>query len=346
MPPKLKDIANKLGLSTSTVSLALKPEDARKYRLSQETVELVRETAEKLGYRPNSLAASLRQKRTQTIGILVSQLDFCIGEILDDIIQEVMPEFTPLLTVHNWDGYIEQNELETLADKRVDGIIAAFSGDPKSIATYRKISENYKIPIVLMGRSIPDLNLNVVLSDHHKVTYNATKTLLGSGYTCIQFLGLREKGHSLESLMLRENGYRDAMNETNFGDQINIKLNHGKDVWKKQNLKKFASKVLDSWQKDPRQNTVLFAENDLLAYEILEECSLRAIKVPQDISIMGIGDYPLSSREFVGLSTISEERNGRLAAQILLKLIRGETCKERTFLVPSKTVLRKTTHTI
>ncbi len=341
MPVTLKDIAKKLGLSTSTVSLALKPKEAKRYRLAPKTVKLVNATAQKMGYRPNRLAASLRNSRTHIIGVLVSQLDFCIGEVLDDIIQEVFPDFTPLLTAHNWQGAVERRELETLLDKRVDGIIAAFSGDQKSKATYRKVAEDYGIPVVLMGRKIPGLDLKVVRSDHYKVAYETTRTLQNSGYRQIHFLSPRISSQLLEASTLREQGYSDAMRQADIKEEITI--HEAPDVWSQQNLRKFANNVLDSWQKNQSKDTVLFAENDLLAYELLDQCDIRRIKVPADLSIMGIGDYPLSSRRFIELSTVSEERNGRKAAQVLLKMMRGQSCKEKTFLVPANIILRKTT---
>lgn len=89
----------------------------------------------------------------------------------------------------------------------------------------------------------------------------------------------------------------------------------------------------------------MLLQNDWLAYEILNECTIRGVKVPQEISVMGMGDSFPSSLESISLSTIAEplEVMGRKAAELLLKLIDGEPADVEEVILPIEVKIRNST---
>lgn len=342
MAVTLKQIAKETGLSVATVSLAIREKNAGKFSLSPDTVRLVQETAERLGYRTNRLAASLTSSSTKMVGVLISALhgDF-YEKILAGIEEEISPEFTPLLGVHNYDPAREKSLLESFICNRVDGVIAAFSSFPENIELYKTIKHNYKIPIVLVDRPVPGLDLPVVKSNHLEQTYQATKALLDMGHKKIHMISavgfLQPEEH--------KNGYYKAMQENGYGDYIKVMTSPYTKGWGKEGLRKFAKEVMDFWQAVSDRATAFVVQNDWLAYEILAECQDREIKVPQDISIMGLDDCLPSSMVGVELSSVAQAPNkiGFEAAKRLLSLINKNEIENTDIYLPVEVKLRKTT---
>jgi DNA-binding LacI/PurR family transcriptional regulator len=345
MSVTLKDVANQLGLSPATVSIAIRGKRAGKRGLSPETIQQVCLTAKQMGYYPNAIASGLVNKKTNVIGILLSSISFSTKETLAGIKKEVFPSFTPMLTIHNADGVSERAEIKTLITQRVDGIIAAFSGDFESVGAYRELSENLGVPVVLIDRSIPDLNLPIVRYDHYGCTYQATKQLLSLGHKRIHFFSVSSSATLLEGHKLRQEGYIDAMVEAGCKDDIVVDFKPGCHDWvEKGNLKPIVGNILDSWSNNKPAATVLFLDNDYLAYEALNQCQSRGISVPEEVSIMSIGDYFFS--EYVNLSSVSvkSELMGIKAAKLLLSLIEGEeNWDKKPIILPIEVRMRGTT---
>jgi len=223
--------------------------------------------------------------------------------------------------------------------------VAAFSGDPVSIPVYCEMIERYGVPVVLIDRSIPGLHLPVVRHDHFASTYEGTKALLNLGHRKIRFASV-SMSRLLESTSLRIEGYTKAMQEAGLADEVRITKEMGNKEWtREERLKLIASKMLDIWQKDTGV-TALFVDNDWLAYEILDECGRRNIRVPDDVSLMGIGDYHFSSLSYVGLSSVVSQRQqlmGTAAAKLLMGLMDGTAWNGKQIILPIEVRLRKTT---
>ena len=346
MTVTLREVAKKAGVSPSTVSLVIRGKGPNKRRFSSETIERIRSIANAMGYRRNLVAANLVNSQTHTIGVLIAGLTSGFYEyILAGIKREIYPAFTPVLAVHNYDGFCEQTELEVFIGSRVDGVVAAFSGDTESIPLYRELSEKYKIPVVLIDRGIPGMNLPVVRNDHYASTYKAVKALRELGHQRILYACLTI---TLESVELYKQGYCTAMREEGLEDQIQVFSRRAADYRNEKKLGRFAGEIIDFWEASEPSGTALLVHNDWLAYEILAECKRRQIKVPEDLSIMGIDDQPLSSLSVFDLSTVKMdfEMIGCKAAKLLLKILRGEPLSETQIVLPVEVVMRKTTKAI
>ena len=345
MAVTLVEIAERMGISPATVSLALRNKNAGKKRLSPQTVVKVHRVAKEMGYRPNSVAAGLVSSKSNAIGMLISSLSFGSESLLDGVKKEMSPGYSALLCVYNADGANERSKLDLLMRQRVAGVVAAFSGDPASIPVYGEMIERYGVPVVLIDRSIPGLHLPVVRHDHFASTYEGTKALLNLGHKKIRFASV-SMSMLLESTSLRIEGYTKAMQGAGLAGEIRITKEMGNKEWtREERLKLIASKILDIWQKDTGV-TALFVDNDWLAYEILDECGRRNIRVPDDVSLMGIGDYHFSSLSYVGLSSVVSQQQqlmGMAAAKLLMGLIDGAAWDGKQLILPIEVRLRRTT---
>lgn len=345
MAVTLKEIAEKAAVSVSTVSFALRGKKAGKRSLSPETVSRVRKVAYQLGYRPNNLAKSLISNQTNTIGVLLSSLSFGAEELLEGIKSVASPDYSSILAVDNSDGNLERQRLDVFMQQRVDGVIAAFSGDAESIPYYRDLTEKYKIPVVLIDRGISGIGLPVVRSDHYASTFEGTSALQRLGHTRIQYASV-SISRGLQSTDLRIQGYREAMIDA--GLESEIRMTEKKDFkgwFQMGNLRQAARGILDVWMRD-KSVTALFVDNDWLAYEVMNECKLNGIRIPEDLSLMGIGDYAFSSFSFVGLSTVVSQKQkpmGKGAAELLLSMIDDSRSTAKDIILPVEVKLRTTT---
>jgi LacI family transcriptional regulator len=349
MAVTLKEIAQHAGVSTTTVSFALRGKRPGQRPLSDDTILRIQKIASQLGYRPNHLAKSLLNNRTNTIGVLLSNLSFGAEELLDGIKGVIAPEYSSLLSVYNSDGENERMRMDMFMQQHVDGIIAAFSGDPASVPYYQDLADKSGIPVVLIDRGIPGLSLPVVRSDHFASTYEGTRALQRLGHKRIQYASV-SMARSLESTQLRLRGYCDAMKDTGLEHEIRITGEKDFKEWVRlDNLRQVARGVLDAWLKEKQRATALFVDNDWLAYEIIQECMISGIKIPQDLSLMGIGDYAFSGFSFVALSTVSAQKQspmGKEAGKLLLSMLNGEGQACRNVILPIEVKLRSTTRSI
>jgi len=343
MAVTLKDIAESLNVSVTTVSFALRGKKPGDRGLSEETVKLVRDRAAQMGYRPNMAAVGLRSSKTGIVGVLVSRMQERTGYLLGGIRDSLAGGLWPFLCCYDGDGDMEKTQLEILIDQRADGIIATYSGCRENIDTYRRAIADYQIPVVLIDRPIAPLDMPVVMTDYQKVAFKVTGKLLSMGHEKIVFICMRAAETLLESSALREKGYRWAMDEAGFDGNINIIASRGPDAWEPERLEAFASKVVDDWQKGKTSATAMLIEHDILAYEIMNCCARRGIDIPANLSIMSMNQQPASSLEQVSLSSVAYENPGPAAAEMLNTLLSGKQPQQRKVLTGFEINLRRTT---
>ncbi|OHB56301.1 MAG: hypothetical protein A2Y12_02605 [Planctomycetes bacterium GWF2_42_9] len=338
----IKLIAQKSGFSASTVSHAISGRNPGKRSLSPETINKIRAVAQEMGYRPNLLAAGLAQSKTYAIGVLVALLrgDF-YERILEAITEVVWPEFSPLLAVHNYDLQRERREIDLFLGKRVDGVIAACSGREENIEAYQSIIKNYSMPLVFVDRGLNGVDCPVVRGDHEKTAFLAAHELQKLGHKRIIYA---TAGAKLESTELFKDGYRKAMGEAGLEP---IVLHPDLAVWNKQINRQLAADVVDQVRRGDGPTAVV-CQVDWLAYDVLAQCELHGLKVPDDVSVMGLQDCEPSALPAISLSTIrvSFEDVGRQAASVLLKLINGEDIGRQTFMIEPSVIMRGTTRAI
>lgn len=345
MAVTIVDIAKRVNMSPSTVSLAISGKKAGKRRIAPGTVELVRRVAREMGYRPNMTARSLRHGRTYVVAVM--QGGFRGGSDdprLDGIDQVLNPTYSSTVAVHKYDSNLERMHLNSFMESRLDGVIASPTGDPENIGLYRELIEVHGIPLVCLDRDLEGLEVPVVATDAVAFVHNATRSLLELGHERIVFAS--QVSLPATTSKNRE-GYRKAMREAGLEEYIHIirlkELSHVTS--NTEECKKAAGWIMDQWQQRLQGYTAVLVAFDSLGYSVLDECDSRGIRVPEDLSVMSLGDWVSSSLGRISLSSVAEdlERMGRAAARLMLEMIDGTKPSQLQFLYPGEVKLRRTT---
>jgi LacI family transcriptional regulator len=208
----LKELADELSLSRTTVSLALSGKGDT-YRIAPETRRRIEEAAERLGYRPNHMARSMRRGKSDTIGVVFPDVsETYMNRILAGIESVALREGVSLMiATSSLNAAVEARNLEMILDRRVDGLIlipyAPFRGENYSDEAVRRAAES-GVPSVAVDRYIPGVNRHAVLGADRKAARELTEKLLDSGCTRPAYLGFDLLITSLEE---RRRGFSDAL---------------------------------------------------------------------------------------------------------------------------------------
>lgn len=200
----IKDVAREAGVSIATVSRVLN----QNYFVSPELEKKVMDAIEKLNYYPNSVARSLKNESTQTIGLIVSDISNSFFTIVNRSVEDVVKQHNYNLIVCSTDNQQEKeySYLQLLLEKKVDGIILNTTGYNHDFVT----SVSQQVPIVLCGRKIdnPAFRGDFVDSDNTTGTYKMTKHMIELGHRRIGIIGGQQ---TISSGTERLEGFRRAM---------------------------------------------------------------------------------------------------------------------------------------
>jgi LacI family transcriptional regulator len=213
----LKRIAEEVGVSIATVSLVLNGKD-KEGRVSKETAAKILNKAAELNYMPNSLAKGLKLGRSKTIGLIVADISNVFFGSLALYIQEYAEKEGYAIIVANTNEQVKRMEkmIELLKSRQVDGlIITPTEGSETLVQELIK----YKMPLVLVDRSYPDLPVNSVLINNYEISYKATKQLIQQGCKKIAFITYKQDHFHINE---RKRGYYEAVKEAGLYKADNI----------------------------------------------------------------------------------------------------------------------------
>jgi LacI family transcriptional regulator len=312
----IKDIAKALGLSTSTVSRALRDS----YEISPETKKLVLEYAEKINYHPNPIALSLKERRSRSIGVIVSEIANSFFSQAIDGIESIAYKngYNVIISQSRESAEREQSNLNYLTSRSIDGIIVSVSAESKDISGFRELHER-GMPIVFFDRIVNELNTHKVIVDNHKGAYDATLSLIREGYKNIAAISNSE---SLSITSERLAGYKAALKE--HGNSKNQPLvmycAHGGLI--QEEVEKVIVELLNM---KSRPDAIL-ALGDKLTTGSLRVLKAKNIRVPQDIGLMGFSNSEITELIDPALSIIKQPaiEMGEIATELLLQLIESK----------------------
>ena len=304
----IKDIAEKLGLSYSSVSRALN----NKAGVSDDTRKAIMQVASDLGYSPNELARSLVSKSSSTIGVILPDIkNTYFSEVLQGILDGAAEaNFTSIFCISNWSKEREIQYIAELQQKRIKGLILKRTND------YTEYTQkDIGVPAVIIENRNIDANFSYVEVDNHLGGTIATRHLLDCGYRNIAFVGglknarscaLRYKGYLGE---LKSSGIEFVKDRVSFGE---FTLDSGY----------LQTKFL--LEKRPEIDA-FFGSNDVISLGILKYLHERQYKVPEQIGVIGFDNIQLSDYPSISLSTISQPTYsiGRSAFNLLSEQIQG-----------------------
>ena len=318
-------IAEKLGLATSTISRALKDH----HSIGKKTIEKVKKTAEEMGYRPNNLAASLRSKRTKTIGVLVPTITQpFLSSLISAIEIRALKSGYHVVIMQSHDSYKDEVEMaKSMYNNRVSGVICSLGMETRNTDHFQQFIDN-NIPLVFVDRVPKAFNTFRVVIDNYAAAYKATKHLIEQGCKRIAHL---TAGSEFSIYNERKRGYMDALKEANLpiDEDLIIKL---KGVTYDE-AKKASNKLL----RLKNRPDGIFAPADILGVSAIQCAKKRGIKVPEELAVIGFNNDPISEIIDPNLSTITHpaSKMGLASAEIILKSIKStkkDEAKEITFL--------------
>ena len=302
------DIAKALNYSPSTISRALNDHPS----ISKKTIKVIKQRAKTMGYRPNSIAASLRNSNSKTIGIMISRINRpFISSLISGIEDRARKAGYSVIISQSNDNYEnEVNNAKVLYDSRITGLIASLSMETKDYSHFQQFKDQ-GVPVVFVDRVPEGFNSYKVVIDNYLSGYNATKHLIEQGCRRIaHFAGALHRNVYAE----RKAGYEDALKE--FGLPIEEELVIKFDTLSFEEGKKATKMLLKT--KNPPDG--IFSSNDTAAVSAIIYAKKRGVNIPKDLAIIGFNDDPIASIVDPGLSTITHPatKMGNISAQRIL----------------------------
>ena len=307
--PTLKDIAQRLNVSISTVSRAIRNSPDVKPETKKSILALV----EEFNYQPNQLALSLRNKQTHTIGVLVPNLDYVLSMMVKGIDEIALESgYTVMICQSNESYGREILNTRRLLDSLVDGLIISVSSETKTFEHFKKIQEK-NIPMVLFDRVTPELKVPSVRIDNEGGGFQATEHLIEQGYKRIAILAGPE---NLEISNRRMDGYLNALRKHNI--KIDESLIFHCDF--NQDYAFFATQELLSMKKKP---DAIFTISDRLAIGAMLAIKQKGLNMPHDIGLVGFNDEPILNLVSPTISSVEMPsfELGKLAAKLFIEAL-------------------------
>jgi LacI family transcriptional regulator len=331
----IRDVAGQSGFSVTTVSMVLNGGQASK-RISARTRSHIWKTAQRLGYRPNLYARSLRSRRSHTLGVVVFDLtDPYCTQILRGIQNHLRPSgMFPIVTDLLDDGSQFRTCLDMLQGRRVEGILAIANPlylDSKLLLEFSQ----RQIPAVVIGRELPKVPISSVVVDNAAGTRQALQHLYDLGHSKIAFIrGPRILVDSIQ----RWHGLEAFANEV--GLEINPKL--VLEIKGRNSTYAEGYQLTEELLKRRVDFTAIVAFDDLTACAAIRALSQAGMRVPKDCSVIGFDDVPSSAFYNPPLTTVQQqlEMQGSLGAEIIEDLIKA-TSEKRTVAPKHRKVIPK-----
>ena len=330
MPATLSDIADRAGVSVSTVSRVLNNK-AQKYRISSETEQRIQQAAEALNYRPNQIARGLRLKKTNTIGLIAPDVSNPFFAYIIKRVQSVAHALGYGLIVCNTDESLDQEieHLNLLYRNRVDGLIAMPVGT--EYAHYLDWTER-KIPLVLLDRCFDQMDVDSVVVDNAGGAYAAVEHLILAGHERIAFIqGL--PGTYTNTARLE--GYRAALRD--HGIEYNPQIVVGADF--RQENGYMEAKLLLSLSDRP---SAIFATSDTITLGALQAIYEEGLSIPRDVSVVMFDDVDFAPYLRCPLTAVRQPKElmGEMAVKMLVDNLSGERRGSKRISLKPKLVQR------
>lgn len=331
MPSKrvtLKDIARETGFSVNTVSHAINDRDD----ISRATKDIVLSAVERLGYIPNSTAVSMRSGRSGTIALIMPDIRNMYFPIMIKLLENELSRrnCNILIMETNEQAEDEYRCVVSAISKNVDGlIICPCQQDTKALELLRSQS----IPFVLMGRYFATEKYTSVVMDDVQCGYIATKYLLDMGHKDILFLASE---HKISSIQERQMGYESALKEA--GVPINQQL------IRKIGENDSYSRIVGDIVSDKLHCTAIFAFSDMLALGIMYFLKKAGLRIPEDISVIGVDNLESNYILPLELTTIDAPKEEQVQRMIeaMFSTDRSREDAKGRYLITPQLVVRNT----
>lgn len=314
---KIKDIAQRAGVSTATVSNVI---NGNYSRVSQATVNKVQKIIDEMGYNPSAAAKSLASKKSKLIGVVIPNLDdeqvFSINAYTNQVVAQLeqyvrnkgyhimircverCKEMAPILSAWNADGAI---------------VLGAFPDEVKELYSL------LKIPTVYLDAHSPEPDIASVGIDDYKGGYLMGRYLLSKGHTKIAFVS--PPVNSPGVIQARYQGFCDALKEQDLALAP-------EDIFESATSAAQGTQTALNIVLSGRPYTAVAAMSDMTALGIVSGLRNCGVRVPEDISVMGFDDLEAGKYIYPPLTTIRQDiaKKCDTAGDILFQMIENKEC--------------------
>jgi LacI family transcriptional regulator len=324
----MSDVAKLAGVSTMTVSRVLN----ENVNVTEDTRQRVMAAVEKLQYRRNEIARSLREQTSRQIGILVPNLYDPFFATCAHSISLVAKEhaYSVVISTSDEDARTEYDEASRMIRRNVDGLIV-IPAIPVKGGPGLKDPEFQYLPIVALDRPLEGTRCDRLLVQNKHGAQSGVEHLIDLGHKNIAFFGL---ARPLYSLKMRQQGYEAAMNAA--GLMLNI--SQVSDAL--QDTLAALRKTLSS--RTPP--TALFGSNNLVTRHLLHSMYTLGLHAPDSIALVGFDDFETAELMRPGITVVRQpvESLGRLAAEVLFARLAkgGDEPTPKRIMLPVELVIR------
>jgi len=325
------DLAKKLNISIATISRALQDDPV----VSKKTKKKIFDLAEEMGYRSNHFARNLRQKQTNTIGVIVHELNSnFITSVLAGIEKITTEAKYDLIIAHSSESYIKETaNAKNLFHKRVDGLIASLAFDTADLDHFKPFTDK-GVPVMFFDRVEQDGNNTVVIIDNQKCGYIATQHLIEQGCRRIAHITSSLKRNVYSQ---RYKGYQDALFDNR------IPLDESLLIVNDLSEKAGVESALQLLKMKPFPDGV-FITNDFVAAVCMRTLKEHGINIPGDIAVVGFNNDAIGKLIEPTLTTINYPGMdmGEIAARNLINHLKGVSNihQTNTIIVRSELIIR------
>jgi LacI family transcriptional regulator len=317
----IHDIANKIGVTASTVSRALNNHP----RISETTKKMVLEAAREINYKPNQIAAALRHGKSRLIGIIVPTINRNFFSSIVRGIEEHANELDyKVMISQSYDDYKKEVQtVEALLNARVDGIMVSLGKNTHNLDHFHAVIQK-GIPLVFFDRTTDDLSVSQVVINDYGSAYEVTQHLIDQGYKHIAHFTSHMK---IKIYQERLKGYQQALldNGINFDKNLVIESNMQLDGGHQS--------VLQLLEKGIGFDAI-FSASDYAVVGALQELKKINVKIPQEVGLAGFSNEPFTAFTDPALTTVDQQGipMGQAAAELFFEMING---------IPKNTYSRK-----
>lgn len=305
----IKDIAEKLNISPSTVSRALKDHPD----INPKTKESVKELAKKYNYVPNRIAQGLLLNKSNIIGVIIPEIiHHFFSSVISGIENVAYQNGFNVMVCQSQETYeMEVKNVETLLSSHIDGMLISITKETKDIKHLQNLEE-MGIPMAFFDRIVEEIEADRIIVDDFGGGYKATQHLISQGCKKIAHL------HGPLNLLIgrnRYNGYIRAMEENNIPlkDEYIVFCDQHEEAMKE------TQKLLQL----PSPPDAIFCVNDATAIGAMKAIKKQGLKIPEDIAIVGFTNSFICTMSDPELSTVDQKgyEMGQEAAKLIISRI-------------------------
>ena len=344
----IRDVAKESGFSSTTVSIVLNSAPLARY-IPETTKKRIHKAAQKLGYRPNLFARSLRSKRSHTVGVMVFDMTDPYCTLILRGIENALYQssYLPILTdVHN-DKTRFERYLEMLLDRRIEALIIVGNWVFVNIAILDDL-EKSSIPTVIIERELANGSISSVVVDNELGGYLALEHLYKLGHRQIAFV---RGPKTLADSGPRWKGVKNFAQEHAFtiDPRMVMDLPESRDP---HSSVEAGFSLTQELLRMKRPFTAIVAFDDMSAFGAIRALSKAGLRVPEHCSVVGFDDVAAASLYTPSLTTVRQpmEAMGATAASIVLEGINAVQEKREDFAVHRKMtpelVVRESTRSV